>query len=274
MCKTAYVSNMFKSIIATILTLFILLLSPAMIANARNTSCRTHSPEIVSTEWTTITNGLERRVDAPYGTDALLRVTVLRIDPSQLSMVVHYLPNAPASAGEWYLRLPESVAFVNGGFFNTNGNAQGLLVSYGRVSGVSLTDYGGTFVVTDSRAEVVATQDFNPNTPGLQHVVQGYPLLIEDGSRTDTDLNPIVARRTVVGQDGDGQIILAVTSSGEATLDEMAAYLCTSDFGLETAFNLDGGASSMLYTASVGMEPPYLVRSSSQVPAVIAFYEG
>ena len=268
-------STFLKSLVLLTLVFIALSTSLTLTVEAQDNHCSPYRFEEVAQQWTLVDGGLERRIDAPYGTDALLRVTVLRIDPSQLSMEVHYLPDAPASAGEWYLRLPEAVAFVNGGFFNTNGTAQGLLVSYGRVYGETLSDYGGTFVVTETGAEVLATQNFDENISGLQHVIQGYPMLIESGDRTVSDLNSAMARRTVIGQDTDGSIIIAVTSSGEVTLDEMSSYLlCASDLGLKTAFNLDGGASSMLYTGGVAAEPPYLVRSSSDIPAVIAVYGG
>jgi exopolysaccharide biosynthesis protein len=76
------------------------------------------------------------------------------------------------------------------------------------------------------------------------------------------------SRRTVIGQDTTGRIIIMATPFLGLTLLDLSAYLPTTDLNLVNAFNLDGGRSTLMYIRS----PEYILNSVDAVPAVLAIY--
>ena len=80
-----------------------------------------------------------------------------------------------------------------------------------------------------------------------------------------SDDSVLRARRTAIGQDTSGRILLVVASSGTFTLAEMSQFLLNSDFDLAVALNLDGGASSGLLLR----EPSEGIPAFSLLPTVI-----
>jgi exopolysaccharide biosynthesis protein len=80
-----------------------------------------------------------------------------------------------------------------------------------------------------------------------------------------------VARRTVVGQDVQGRIILIATPLVGMELARLSDYLASTNLEIANAFNLDGGGSTMMYVAP-GQGGPYVLNSFDPVPAVLAVY--
>ena len=78
-------------------------------------------------------------------------------------------------------------------------------------------------------------------------------------------------RRTIVAQDSSGRIILLATPVLGLTLRDLSAYLPTSDMNIVTAFNLDGGRSTMMVIHTAGISET-VVSSIDSVPAVLAVY--
>jgi uncharacterized protein YigE (DUF2233 family) len=78
------------------------------------------------------------------------------------------------------------------------------------------------------------------------------------------------SRRTIVGQDRAGRIILITTNSLIGMrLADLGAYLASTDLDLLNALNLDGGGSTMMV---IKTGAPQLVPSFDPVPAVLAVY--
>ena len=107
----------------------------------------------------------------------------------------------------------------------------------------------------------------------LEQAVQAFPMLITNGQASFA--NPQgdrISRRTLVGQDRQGRILLIATPSlvGMKLVD-LSSYLAATDLDLVNAVNLDGGGSTMLALDAPG-QPSYQILSLDPVPTVLAVY--
>jgi uncharacterized protein YigE (DUF2233 family) len=144
---------------------------------------------------------------------------------------------------------------VNGGFFDRDLSASGLLISAGTKLAETRRGGGsGILIVRDSRAELIGREDTLP--PKLDFALQCGPRLIErDGSvgihRNDEKR---AARTVACVRDGGRQLDLIVAFTPERrgdgpTLFELAQRLsmplaADDQSGCEAALNLDGGPST------------------------------
>jgi hypothetical protein len=100
----------------------------------------------------------------------------------------------------------------------------------------------------------------------LDAALQAFPMLVlAEGVVGYSEQDVRGARRTVIGQDAAGRIILLLATRSRFTLSELSSYLAHSDLGLTVALNLDGGTSSGLIMA----EPYTLIPAFSPLPIVL-----
>ncbi|MGH2536243.1 MAG: phosphodiester glycosidase family protein [Candidatus Promineifilaceae bacterium] len=220
--------------------------------------------------WELLRPGLERRhlsVQAAEGT-VMESVYVLRIDPVAFRFDVAYRLGAPQTLAEWQAQTGALVV-VNGGYFTAEWIATGLIVSAGQASGRSYQGFGGMFAIGPAGPEVrwLAERPHDPAEP-LQAAVQAFPMLVVAAAPTSIEEDFQQARRTVVGQDAQGHILILVAGSGTFTLARLSQFLAASDLGLTAALNLDGGPSSGILLA----EPAEGVPAFSPLPAVITVF--
>jgi exopolysaccharide biosynthesis protein len=199
------------------------------------------------------------------------RLTLVRLDPDQIRLRVIYQPAHPRRVGEWARVLPEALLVVNAGYFTSEMQATGLIVSDGVSAGRSYDDFAGMLAV-GAGGQVslrwLRTSPFDPDE-GLAQAVQSFPVLVKPGGvmgfPPDADEGQR-SRRTVVAQDTAGRIILLASPMPRFSLHELAIWLTESDLELEIAMNLDGGTSTGLWIKSHANPIDSLVP----VPAVIA----
>lgn len=220
------------------------------------------SPATNQENWETLANGLEFR---SYNTI----LQTVRIDPTYYEFRVHYRPSEPLNISEWEALLPDAELIINANFFTPENTILGLLVSDGIAYGQSYTDRGGTFFVMDD-AVGIRSNIFEPyRGEAYSQAVQAFPMLVYQGQAAyerERDIRP--SRRTVIGIDSQGKVIIMVTLGFGMGLYPLSQYLATTDLNLQTALNLDGGGSSMLYISPID----YRIPSFDPVPAVIAVY--
>jgi hypothetical protein len=177
---------------------------------------------------------------------------------------------------------PTVVAAVNGGFFETDGAASGLLVSHGRRMGqLDARGGSGVLVVSQGRAHLLPADTTAESLQG-DVVLQCGPRLVEaDGAmgiRTDDGKR---ASRTVAcirdaGRELD--FVLAWTRNGDRDgpgLFEMAQWLVQplvagETSGCEAALNLDGGPSTGIVLRG---KPDELHKPYGRVPWALAVRE-
>lgn len=224
--------------------------------------------------WETLAPGIERRIYRPGADYALTQFTALRIDPALNEFRVHYRAGEPLHVFGWRDLLPDANAFINANFFDHDDHILGLLVSDGVVYGEAYQNMGGMLYVQEGIVRVRSTivEPYQQGEP-MSQAVQAFPMLITDGQASfNNDAPDRASRRTIVGQDSEGRIILMVTSSliGIRLVD-LSQYLATTDLDLVTAFNLDGGRSTMLWMRSALVGDSF-VPSLDAVPAILAIY--
>lgn len=226
--------------------------------------------QLSASGWALIEPGIERRSFLPDD-NALKEIMVLRIDPALYTFRVHYHPGAPQNVGEWSRELTHARVIINANLFDPQNEVVGLLISDSIVHGWSYTDRGGMFYIQDEIPRI-RSNITQPYTSGeaIQQAVQAYPMLVADGQQTFTNTNgDRFTRRTAIGMDSQGRVLMLVTPLAGLGLVELSAFLAnTPELDLFTAVNLDGGGSTMLYLAALDE----MILSFDPVPAVLAVY--
>lgn len=220
--------------------------------------------------WQALGGGIERREIslAPYQNGS---APVLRIDPAVATFRVHYSPGAPRSLVEWRDALPGAWVIVNANFFDENDRALGLLVSDGQIFGSSFTGFGGMFAVTAAGVRVRSLVAEPYLGEALLHAAQAFPMLIDAGGvlAPQGDGFDTASRRTWIGQDVQGRIVIGVTQFA-VSLADLQQWLVNSDLSLYIALALDGGRSSGLVIAAPDHREVF--PAFDRLPAVIAVY--
>lgn len=237
------------------------------VANVTNAQ-PTRNPD---TGWEELHSGFERRIVHLFAEDGrtLEQVYILRIDPDLYEFKVDYRPGEPQMLPDW-LAETEALAVVNGGFFTEEFLATGLIVVDGQARGASYGDFAGMFSVANGVPDVrwLGERPYSSDEP-LQHALQSFPMLVKPGGvegYPEDDGRP--NRRTVIGMDGNGRIVIIVTPWGYFTLYSLSQYLLQSDLDLDIALNLDGGTSSGLFLAN----PNEQISGYVPIPAIISIY--
>jgi uncharacterized protein YigE (DUF2233 family) len=200
--------------------------------------------------WTKAASGIEIRDEdwkSPGNNED--RVTILRFDPHRIHLSIGYQPQSPLLLSAW-MNQTHALAVLNGGYFDAKNQPTGLLISNGQSYGSSYNGFGGMLSV-NAREQIslrsLRNQPYDPDTEQIEQATQASPMLMLNGQRTTFSANAHGDRRTVVALDKQGHLLLIISPSQAFSLDEMADLLASSDLSIQTALNLDGGASTGLY---------------------------
>lgn len=208
----------------------------------------TASPAPPASEWRAIGPGLDYRELEVQIDERMDLLRLARADPAQLRFRVRYDSGQPRRVSEW-LEAERALLAVNGGYFDPDNRALGLLIREGMVYGSPYEGYGGMFAVGGEGVRVRwnVAQPYTPGEP-LVYAIQNFPMLVLPGGAPNQgiDDNGKIAPRTAVGQDRQGRIVFVVSPGVLFTLTGFGAWLAASDLDLDTALNLDGGSSSGL----------------------------
>lgn len=223
------------------------------------------------TGWEELHPGFERRILHLFDEDGriLEQLYMLRIEPSQYEFQVNYRPGEPQMLTDWQAETGALVV-VNGGFFTEEFLATGLIIADGEASGVSYGEFAGMFAVANDVPEVrwLGERPYSINEP-LQHALQSFPMLVKPGGvlgYAEEDSRP--NRRTVIGMDENGRILIIVTPWGHFTLHTLSQFLTHSDLNLDIALNLDGGTSSGLILS----DPEEEISGFVPIPSIISIF--
>ena len=219
--------------------------------------------------WQEIDAGLHWRRLIPGG-DELAQLVVLRVDPQRYRFRALYRPGKAESLSGWRKLEPDASLIINANFFDPKHHVLGLLVSDGTAWGAAYRNRGGAFLIRNGEPAIVSARAQSlGNANGIEQAIQGFPLLVEEGKQAYFAAREGErTRRTVIGIDRRGNVLIMVAPFLGLSLSDLSAYLAQADLGLETAFNLDGGGSTMM--ALPGAD--YFQPSLDRVPAVLAVY--
>jgi uncharacterized protein YigE (DUF2233 family) len=220
-------------------------------------------------EWQQLAEGLDQRLYTSNQAD-LAQLLVLRIDPAHYTFRVHYRPGDPQPLRTWVDTLPNPTAVINSNFFTPQYQVLGLLIADGLTYGGMYTDRGGTFGMQDGRPGIWSNQLDVVPVETLRQAIQAFPMLVRDGEQSYTvTQGDRITRRTAIGIDEQGRVLLIATPFLGLRLADLSAFLANADLQLVDAFNLDGGGSTMMY---IGARASEFVTSLAPVPAVLAVY--
>jgi uncharacterized protein YigE (DUF2233 family) len=205
--------------------------------------------------WTSVGNGLETRSFSWQGA----RIFAFRAAPAHVELA----HGDNLEAAQWLKRTGARVA-INGGYFDGSGQPLGLRVSKGkRHARLRRADWG-VFWIKNGRAHISHTRDYSPNTRP-QQAIQCGPRLVVAGKVTD--LKPQWDRRTGMGIDRSGKVVLAI-AEGQLSLKDWAGVFASSKgLGCPDALNLDGGGSTQIAYSSRSQRE--VVNGSWPVPDAI-----
>jgi uncharacterized protein YigE (DUF2233 family) len=220
--------------------------------------------------WSEVEPGVELRYEdwkSPAGDDDT--VTIVRFDLRHVRLSVGYQPTHPLLLSDW-MRKERATAIINGGYFDQQNTATGLVITNGQVFGTSYNGFGGMLSVDDQghiRLRYLSQQPYDPDER-LQQATQSAPMLIlPGGKRAQFNADAASSRRSVVAMDKQGRLLFIASPGIVFSLDELADQLVKSDLSLNVALNLDGGASTGLYV-NAGSEH-VTIDSLARLPIVI-----
>lgn len=222
--------------------------------------------------WTKTAPGVEIRYEdwkSPGNNEDT--VTIVRFDLHHVHMQVGYQPTKPIALHDW-MQQEHALAIINGGYFDQQDNSTALVVSNGQASGTSYQGFGGMLSV-NAQGNVglrsLRDQPYDSGNEQLQQATQSSPMLMIDGKRTSFNANAASQRRSIVAMDKQGRMLFIVSPGSAFSLDEMADLLASSDLSLQTALNLDGGASTGLYVNAGKPEQHVAIDPIAALPIVI-----
>jgi uncharacterized protein YigE (DUF2233 family) len=224
--------------------------------------------ESVAEGWELIAPGLDRRSLSPNG-NFLAQMEIVRIDPSQYRFSAHYRPGDPLSLAQWQSELTDEAIIINANFFEPNHTINGLLIADGIAYGQSYVNRGGTFAIQDGLPLLRSNITFPYQGEAFEQAVQAFPMLIENGQVVYAASSAErVSRRSAIGIDSAGRVLIIATPLLGLSLADLAAALSSPELDLVNAMNLDGGGSTMLTVNPAD----YAIVSLDPVPAVLAVY--
>jgi uncharacterized protein YigE (DUF2233 family) len=222
--------------------------------------------------WRTVAPGIDLMRLQGRSNDFDELLIVARVDVKLADLRVLYDPQAPRTARDWQADTGAALV-VNGGFFDEQYRATGLLISDGQPFGRSYRGFGGMFSLRAGRPllQWLRTHPYRFD-PAIEQAVQGFPMLVVAEQRVEGIAdNGQRNRRTFIALDRDGRVLLGVTQIAQWTLTDLADFLAASPaLGVVHALNLDGGASSGLWLG--GGHDHLSMNSFDPVPAVIAIF--
>jgi len=235
---------------------------------------------LADTGWRFLEAGLHvREIEVPANAErGSERLRIVRLGPSTFDIRIHYDPANPRTVSDW---AAESGALltVNGSYFSQESDRGfetiGLLVSDGQRWGSPLRDFAGMLAVRQDGQVSVRWLRHRPydTAEPLTQALQSFPVLVKPGGimgfPADGD-DGTPARRTVVGQDSEGNLLFVLAPRGTMSLHELAVLLSEQGLGLDVALNLDGGRSSGMWLR--GTEWDVTIDSVASVPSAVVVF--
>lgn len=217
-----------------------------------------HSPP----EWRTLSPGLSfTEVQVFRHQEQVDTLAVVKIDPALNAFRVFY--HKPQTLKAWQEETQALVIF-NASYFTAEGQPVALILVDGKALGPHKNPrMRGMFVAEPRgmapdlpRATILDLQaaPVNPQTLPWTQGVQSFPLLLDHKGRIRVRESQKRAHRTVIAADRKGNILVFNTGEDFFTLYDLAHFLKTSAFDLDSALNLDGGAESQLYIKTKDFE--------------------
>jgi hypothetical protein len=233
-----------------------------------------------SGSWKTVQKGIEFRQIALERTEPsqtldlkLLRFDIQWVLPRVLYSGQFQLKGASAKT---FAEKTGAIAAINANYFDEKGRPLAYLKTAEREINPAISKhalYTGIFGVRDAAPFVVHRDNFQPAR--TSEALQTGPLLLNRSAAIEV-MNGLgrYARRSVIGIDKEGRVIIGVTDAilGGLNFTELQELFTGIKWQLNTLdlLNLDGGGSAQLYVKAGKFEE--WVSGTSEVPVAIGFF--
>ncbi len=229
-------------------------------------------------DWKTVAPGVSMRRFQTREDGMTIPIVALRVAPSRIHIATlggatnsASTSDANASSGssfdatvagtnaldasEWR-RKTGAVAAINGGFFTPSGQSLGLRMSRRRETSALRAAEWGVFYVRRGSARILHTTDWKKRAQSRRaqgvlvadEAIQCGPRLVVAGQTVK--LKPQWARRTGIGLQSDGKVIVAISESEMSFQAWAALWASPAGLNCRDALNLDGGGSTQISVAS------------------------
>lgn len=268
--------------VATTLTLFSLFVFVVSVFSQALSKAKLGSTLTITDNgnWRAIQKGVQfrkivlERSEPSYTVELkLLRFDSRLILPKILSAEQFQLKAASAKT---FTEKSGALAAINANYFDENIRPLAYLKTAVKEINRTVSKHGlytGIFGLRESVPFVIHRDDFQPLE--VNEALQSGPLLLRKGAPVEI-MNGLGrhARRSVIGVDKEGRMIVAVTDTviGGLSFSELQELFSNAKSQVETPdlLNLDGGGSTQLY-AKTGKFEEWL-PGTSEVPVAIAFF--
>lgn len=230
--------------------------------------------------WRTVQKGVEQRKIALLRSEPnyTLELKLLRFDPKLIGARVLSSGdlNLKSATAKTFAEKSGAIAAINANYFDEHGRPLAYLKTRDQEINRSVSKhalYTGIFTIIDGTPLVMHRNDFAPAQ--ASEALQSGPLLLNRGAPVETMRGlGRYARRTVLGIDKEGRMVIAVTDAvlGGLSFVELQELFSIPKWQLDTPelLNLDGGGSAQLYFKSGRLEES--VPGTSEVPVAIGFF--
>lgn len=208
-------------------------------------------PAAAEPAWKKLADGLEYRQGWVNNKPEQL-LHLVRMQPSKMELRVLKARELPKQRADEYLRQSGALAVFNGGYFDPQDQALGLLYArrwfQSKPAGGSA--FGGLFSLIGNRPSLhpiyqISEEQYQGlrNAPDLRFMIQCGPRLLADGQPV-SGLEKTFSRRTAIAYDEQGRLILLASAPAYGlSFAQLQAYL-RDQLKVRWALNLDGGSST------------------------------
>jgi uncharacterized protein YigE (DUF2233 family) len=229
--------------------------------------------------WNTIRKGVEFRKIAMERSEssATMEFKLLRFDSGLIvPRVMHadqfHLKGASAKT---FAEKSGAIAAINANYFDEKGRPLAYLKTTEKEVNSTVSKhalYTGIFGVRELVPFVLHRDNFQPSQ--ASQALQSGPLLMNKGAAEMLNGSARYARRSVIGMDKEGRILIGVTDAvvGGLSFPELQGLFTSSNKRLDATdlLNLDGGGSAQLYVKAGKFED--WLSGTSEVPVAIGFF--
>ncbi len=215
-------------------------------------------------KWQTVSPTFAR---LEFVTQDKTRILLYRFNPNQVSFAIDEA-NPAVRVKDWQLDATTESLIVNGFYFLEDNTPAGLVVIDGQVQGGAAFDWDKSGVITlEPEFAIIdtTTQPFDPESNSTAG--QAYPFLLKNGQPAILESSGLVARRSFLGTDQDGQAYIGVVWHSSISLFDLGRKLTEVPVVWDEVINLDGGPSTGISIRTDDFTED--LNSASGVPSAI-----
>jgi hypothetical protein len=195
-------------------------------------------------EWRTIRDGFDAgELAVIAGGGEVDRICLGRIAPAKFRFEVHTEATTARDLDSWITKLG-AILIINGSYYAPGGAPDTPVLSAGiRLGPADYDAKAGAFIASAGFTGIrdLARQSWQDAFTGARDAMVSYPLLIGEDGASRARASERLAKRSFVGQDLDGLIIVGTTVGNSFSLYQLSMFLRQAPLELKLALNLDGG---------------------------------